>query len=423
MTAPLIDPDRIEADYLIETAFDPMQAAEIMAGEQSSGTFISVPGETPELKERSAARVERLTVYDSVAEPTLPGAGQPNASGGPWQRAKVTLSWPIENLGASLPNLIATIAGNLFELKPFSGLRLVDLRLPRAFAQKYAGPQFGMEGTRRLAGVHGRPLIGTIIKPSVGLTVEDTAAMVDQLCAGGIDFIKDDELQADGPACPFDARVKAVMAVVNRHADRTGKKPMVAFNLTGDMDDMRRHHDLVLAEGGTCIMASLTAVGMAGMIELRRHSQLPIHAHRCGWGALTREPMLGWSYPAWSKLWRLAGADHMHVNGLENKFSEADDSVIASARSLSEPLFGEAPMRAVPVFSSGQTVRQAAGTLQAVGSPDLIVTAGGGVVAHPDGIAAGVTAMCEAWDAAAAGVDLPTYAQDHPALAAALSVY
>ncbi|SMX27917.1 Ribulose bisphosphate carboxylase-like protein 2 [Pelagimonas phthalicica] len=423
MTAPLIDPDRIEADYLIETAFDPMQAAEIMAGEQSSGTFISVPGETPELKERSAARVERLTVYDSVAQPTLPGAGRPNAGDGLWQRAKVTLSWPIENLGASMPNLIATIAGNLFELKPFSGLRLVDLRLPRAFAQKYAGPQFGMEGTRRLAGVHGRPLIGTIIKPSVGLTVEDTAAMVDQLCAGGIDFIKDDELQADGPACPFDARVKAVMAVVNRHADRTGKKPMVAFNLTGDMDDMRRHHDLVLAEGGTCIMASLTAVGMAGMIELRRHSQLPIHAHRCGWGALTREPMLGWSYPAWSKLWRLAGADHMHVNGLENKFSEADDSVIASARSLSEPLFEEAPMRAVPVFSSGQTVRQAAGTLQAVGSPDLIVTAGGGVVAHPDGIAAGVTAMCEAWDAAAAGVDLPTYAQDHPALAAALSVY
>ena len=44
-----IDPTRIEADYLIETAFDPAQAAETMAGEQSSGTFIAVPGETPEL--------------------------------------------------------------------------------------------------------------------------------------------------------------------------------------------------------------------------------------------------------------------------------------------------------------------------------------------------------------------------------------
>ena len=321
MIAPLINSNRIEADYLIETAFDPMQAAEIMAGEQSSGTFVAVPGETPELKERSAARVERLEVFGTVAKPTLPGSGFPKSGVGLIQQARVTLSWPIENLGPSLPNLIATIAGNLFELKPFSGLRLVDVRLPRAFAEKYDGPQFGMEGTRRLSGVEGRPLIGTIIKPSVGLSAEDTAVLVGKLCVGGIDFIKDDELQADGPACPFEDRVGAVMAVVNRYADKTGKKPMVAFNLTGDMDDMRRHHDIVLAHGGTCIMASLTAVGMTGMIELRRHSQLPIHAHRCGWGALTREPMLGWSYPAWSKLWRLAGADHMHVNGLDNKFT------------------------------------------------------------------------------------------------------
>ncbi len=195
-----------------------------------------------------------------------------------------------------MPNLIATIAGNLFELKPFSGLRLDDLRLPQAFAEKYDGPQFGIEGTRRLSGVEGRPLIGTIIKPSVGLDAKDTAVLVDKLCVGGIDFIKDDELQADGPTCPFKERVRAVMAVVNKHADKTGKKPMVAFNLTGDMDDMRRHHDTVVEHGGTCIMASLTAVGMTGMIELRRHSELPIHAHRCGWGALTREPMLGWSY-------------------------------------------------------------------------------------------------------------------------------
>jgi len=423
MITPLINPNRIEADYLIETAFDPMQAAEIMAGEQSSGTFVAVPGETRELKERSAARVERLEVFDTVAEPTLPGSGLPESGDGLRKQARVTLSWPIANLGPSLPNLIATVAGNLFELKPFSGLRLVDVRLPRAFAEKYDGPQFGMEGTRRLSGVEGRPLIGTIIKPSVGLNADDTAVLVDKLCMGGIDFIKDDELQADGPACPFEERVRAVMAVINRYADKTGKKPMVAFNLTGDMDDMRRHHDIVVEHGGTCIMASLTAVGMTGLIELRRHSQLPIHAHRCGWGALTREPMLGWSYPAWSKLWRLAGADHMHVNGLDNKFTEADDSVIASARSLNEPLFEQAPMQAVPVFSSGQTIRQAAGTLKAVGTPDLIVTAGGGVVAHPDGISAGVTAMRDAWDAAMAGSDLETYAKDHPALASALTVY
>ena len=70
------------------------------------------------------------------------------------------------------------------------------------------------------------------------------------------------------------------------------------------------------------MMASLNSVGLVGMIELGRFSELPIHAHRNGWGYLSRHPLLGWSYVAWQKLWRLAGADHMHVNGLQNKFSE-----------------------------------------------------------------------------------------------------
>lgn len=412
-------PSRIEADYLIETAIDPIQAAEIMAGEQSSGTFRAVPGETPELKARAGARVERLVALGPVDAPSLPGG----TKGTSWTRAEVTLSWPLDNIGPSLPNLIATIAGNLFELKPFSGVRLMDVRLPAAFAQRYSGPKFGMAGTRNLSGVYDRPLVGTIIKPSVGLSAQETGALVSQLCEGGIDFIKDDELQADGPACPFEDRVRAVMAAVDRSADKTGRKAMVAFNLTGEIDEMRARHDLVSDLGGTCVMVSLNAVGMSGVVELARHTTLPIHAHRCGWGALTRDPMLGWSYPAWSKLWRLAGADHMHVNGLDNKFSEANESVIASAQSLSDPLFADAPMRAVPVFSSGQTVRQAAGTLAATGSPDLIVTAGGGVVAHPDGIESGVMAMRQAWDAAMQGVDIEVYAKEYPALASALKAY
>lgn len=423
MTHPLSDQSRFEADYLIETAIDPMQAAEMMAGEQSSGTFRPVPGETPELKARAAARVEQIQQLDPAQAPSLPGASPPPGDKQIWHRALVTLSWPLDNIGPSLPNLIATIAGNLFELQPFSGIRLLDVRLPNAFATRYGGPKFGMGGTRRLAGVHGRPLIGTIIKPSVGLSASDTGDLVAALCAGGIDFIKDDELQADGPACPFEDRVIAVMQAVNIAADKTGQKPMVAFNLTGEIDEMRRRHDFVCDQGGTCVMASLTAVGMSGMIALGRHTELPIHAHRAGWGALTRDPLLGWSYPAWSKLWRLAGADHMHVNGLDNKFTESNDSVAASARSLNAPLFDHAPMCAVPVFSSGQTVRQAAATLQAAGSADLLVTAGGGIVAHPGGVAAGVMAMRQAYDAAMQGIDIGAYATEHPALAAALDAY
>lgn len=410
---------RIEADYIIETAYPLAQAAEALAGEQSSGTFRPVPGETPELKARAAARVEQIEDLGGVPAPSLPGAGRPE---GPHRRARIIVSWPVSNMGPSLPNLLATVGGNLFELKQFSGLRLIGLRLPKDFAVN-PGPAFAVEGTRRLSGVEGRPLIGTIIKPSVGLDPEGTAALVDTLCAAGIDFIKDDELQADGPHCPFEARVRAVMAVIERHADRTGKKVMVAFNLTGEIDEMRRRHDHVLALGGTCVMASMHSIGLTGMLALRRHAELPIHAHRNGWGALSRHPMLGWDYPPYALLWRLAGADHMHVNGLANKFCESDESVIASARSLLTPVWAEKPCLAVPVFASGQTVLQAAGTYAALGSTDIIYAAGGGIMAHPGGPAAGVAALREAWEAATAGVPAATYAAERPALRVALEAF
>lgn len=413
--------DRIEADYLIETAYDPIAAVEMMAGEQSSGTFVAIPGETPELKERAAARVERVDVVGKADGPSLPGGGHPKDSS--IMRAHVTLSWPMENLGPSLPNLVATVAGNLFELKQFSGLRILDIRLPTAFADTYPGPKFSIDGTRRLTGVDGRPLVGTIIKPSVGLSPAETAELVRTLCDASIDFIKDDELQSDGKTCSFEDRVRAVMDVINRHADRNGRKVMFAFNLTGELDQMRRRHDLVLALGGTCVMASLNSVGVVGMIELARHSQLPIHAHRNGWGYLSRHPLLGWRYVAWQKIWRLAGVDHMHVNGLENKFCESDESVISGARECLSPLFPEKPCLAMPVFSSGQSARQAPGTFAALKSIDLIYAAGGGILAHPDGVAAGVASIRQAWEAATSSVPLDSYAHEHRELARALEAY
>jgi ribulose-bisphosphate carboxylase large chain len=413
--------ERIEADYFVETAYDVRKAVEAMAGEQSSGTFVPVPGETPELKARSAARVESLEVLGEAGRPSLPGSGAPHGSG-PRLTARTTLSWPLENIGPSLPNLMATVAGNLFELKQFSGLRILDIRLPDAFASAYPGPKFGVEGTRKLTGVHGRPLIGTIVKPSIGFTPGQTAELVDVLCAAGIDFIKDDELQSDGSLCPFDERVRAVTRVIDRHAERGGQKVMFAFNLTGEIDEMRRRHDLVESLGGTCVMASLNSVGVAGMIALGRHARLAVHAHRNGWGYLSRHPALGWSYVAWQKIWRLAGADHMHVNGLANKFSESDDSVTVSARACLTPMFESKPCAVMPVFSSGQSARQAAGTLAALGSTDLIFAAGGGIMAHPGGPAEGVRALREAFDAAMAGVPAERYASTHPSLAAALKM-
>jgi ribulose-bisphosphate carboxylase large chain len=253
----------------------------------------------------------------------------------------------------------------------------------------------------------------------VGLSATDTAAMVAQLCEAGIDFIKDDELQADGATCPFDERVRLCMQVIRRHAERSGRKVMYAFNLTGELDEMRRRHDLVMAEGGTAVMLGLNSVGMTGFNAFRRHARLPIHAHRNGWGYVQS----GWSYVAWQKLWRLAGVDHMHVNGIANKFQEDDDSVIASAHACLTPMFTDKACTVMPVFSSGQTVMQAHPTWQRLQSQDLIFLAGGGLFAHPGGIAAGVNALRQSWDAAISGVPLATAAKTHRELREAIATF
>ena len=395
-------PARVSATYALQTRMDPHRAAEIIAGEQSSGTFVPIPGEDAALKARALASYQIHAMPEQADGTYL-----------------LELSWPLSNLGASLPNLLAAVAGNLYELKPVESLRLLDISLPDEFAAAYPGPAFGIAGTRALAGVPQGPLIGTIIKPSVGLTAEATAGFVDQLCAAGVDFIKDDELQADGPACPFDERARLVMQVINRHADRSGKKVMYAFNLTGELDEMKRRHDLVHALGGTCVMLSLQSVGLTGFSAFRQHAQLPVHGHRNGWGYLQQ----GWSYIAWQKLWRLAGADHLHVNGLANKFQEADASVVASARACLTPLFADKPCTVMPVFSSGQTVRQAPATWQAMQSPDLLFLAGGGLFAHPGGIAAGVTSLKQAWAAAMAGVSREAAAKTQRELREALDTF
>ncbi|MDR5907863.1 ribulose-bisphosphate carboxylase large subunit family protein [Franzmannia qiaohouensis] len=418
--------DRILATYLIETPYPLEHAAQVMAGEQSCGTFTRLASETDSLREAHGALVEHIEPLEVAYAPALPIPGVPGGSTRPvYRRAYVTLSWPLANLGPSLPTLFATVAGNLFELKEFSALKLLDLTLPRPFAEAYPGPQFGVAGTRDLTGIHGRPLIGTIIKPSVGLSPAATADVVRELLDGGIDFIKDDELQANGPHNPLKARVDAVMPLIREHAERTGRQVMYTFNITAEADEMRDHHDHVVAAGGNCVMLALNAVGLSGVTQLRHHCQVALHGHRAGWGMFSRSPHLGMSFVAYQKLWRLAGVDHIHVNGLRNKFSEEDASVIASARTCLTPMF-EPPApgcEVMPVFSSGQTADQAVDTYAAIASTDLIFCAGGGIMAHPDGIGAGVRSLRQAWEAAVAGIDIDAYAREHKELARALETF
>lgn len=409
------------ATYLIETPYSLEHAAKVIANEQSTGTFTSVPGETSMLKEMFGAKVVSIKELDPVKEPSLPGVKRPSNHDGIFRRGEIVISFPVNNFGPSIPNLLAAVAGNLFELQELSGLRLIDIELPEEFSTVYCGPKFGIEGTRELTGVSGRPIIGTIVKPSIGLPLESLKELVMNMAIAGMDFIKDDELNANPPYAPLEKKVEAVMNAVNRAADKTGKKVMYAFNITGDIGQLERNHELVVKAGGNCVMVSVNSIGISGLAYLNTFSEVPIHAHRNQWGMLTRHPMLGMEFAVYQKLCRLAGADHLHVNGLNGKFYESNESVVRSMKACTKPIFGG--YRCMPVVSSGQWAGTAVDTYKAVETVDVMHLAGGGILAHPDGPAAGFESMRLGWEAAVQGNSLDDYANKHEVLRQAITKF
>ncbi|MET9275770.1 RuBisCO large subunit C-terminal-like domain-containing protein [Kribbella sp. NPDC003557] len=419
----------VVATYLIETYLPLSQAAEAIAGEQSTGTFTAVARETPELRERFAARVVSIEELPPTGNPDLPGATHPTptvattagASPEVKRSARVRVAFGLDNFGPSLPNLLAAVAGNLFELRQLAGIRLLDLDLPAPFAERYPGPRFGVRGTRELLDRPDGVLLGTIVKPSIGLPPEELRLVVRELAEAGIDFIKDDELMGNPPHSPLADRVAVVTEELDKVAARTGRRPMYAFNITDDLDRMAANHDLVRASGGTCVMVCVNLVGFTGLAWLRERCALPIHGHRAMTGVYTRAPQLGIDYVAWSKLARLAGADHLHTNGLSNKFYETDEEVLRSITAVRTPLLGG--YETLPVLSSGQTPGLAPETYRRTNTTDLLVLAGGGIHGHPSGPSAGVAAMRAAWSATTSGTNLTTAASQHPALQQALQKF
>lgn len=400
---------RVIATYDIETPAGLAHAAAVLAGEQSTGTFTRLAAETDELRERSGANIEKITQTNTSKTPSLPC----RISGDRFERGLVTISWPLNNFGLSLPNLLSTLAGNLFELAELSAVRLVEIDLPEDFAVHHPGPQFGAAGTRTFMDGHEGPLIGTIIKPSVGLSVSETASLVKTLVEAGIDFIKDDELQANGPQCPFYERLGAVMRVINNHREKTGKHVLYAVNITDEIEQMWHNLDMMRSVDATCAMVCVQSVGLTGLRAVRDHSEVLIHGHRAGWGLFSRSPDIGISFDVMQKLWRMAGADHLHVNGLASKFTEEDDIVAQSARSVQLPIStnGGPAHLAMPVYSSAQTIWQLDPARKVLGNDDFIFCAGGGIMSHPSGVGAGVSSLRSAADAAQLGQPLEEYAK------------
>jgi ribulose-bisphosphate carboxylase large chain len=393
------DQRTIRATYYLESEVEPERAAAAMAGEQSSGTFVAVPGESPELHERHGAQVVGIEPLGDC-QPSLPSRTSPEKV----QAALVTVDFPMDNVGTDLATLQTAVAGNLFELGQLYACRLQDIRLPDEFVAAHPGPAFGIPGTRRLInGVEG-DMIGTIVKPNVGLHEDKFRQVVRELALASIDLIKDDELMTDPGYLPLERRVAIATEEIRAAEQVTGHPTMYAFNITGDLAGLRRRHDLVVEAGGRCVMLNVPVMGIPALAWLRSFASVPIHGHRAGLAASMRAKGLGVDYRVWQQLARLAGADHLHASGLGSKFYETDDEVAANVRSLLDPL--GATTTPVPTLSSGQNVTTPGPTYAAVESTDLLMLAGGGVAAHPDGPTAGVRSLRDAWAAAVAGVPL-----------------
>ncbi|WP_428376905.1 3-oxo-isoapionate-4-phosphate decarboxylase OiaX [Lichenicoccus sp.] len=413
------DDASITVTYRIETAGDPRALAARIASDQSTGTFVALPGETADLKARCAARVAMVRPLPPASVPSFP-----QSQHGPFNRADADIEFPLDMVGTDIAALVTIALGGVFSTKGLSGIRIVGLRLPAAFIRAHPGPQFGIDGSRAVSGVHGRPLIGTIIKPNLGLGPDETAAIAAQLVEAGVDFIKDDEKLMSPAYSTLEARVRAVMPVIRDHEQKTGRRVMYAFGISSaDPEQMLRNHDLVADAGGTAAVININSVGYGGLAYLRRRSRLVLHAHRNGWDILTRHPGLGFDFSVYQTLWRLLGIDQFQVNGIGAKYWEPDDSFVRSFRDCSTPLLSPAD-RALPVVCSGQWGGQAPETYARTGSTiDLMYLGGGGIIAHPGGPGAGVRAIRQAWDATVAGIPLVTYAREHAELAQSLQKF
>jgi ribulose-bisphosphate carboxylase large chain len=408
--------ESIRITYRLETSGDIAQLAAKIASDQSTGTFTQVPGETAEVQARCAASVEQISPLPAVETPSIPDGGT-----GPYHRADVVIAYPLEAVGTDIAALATITIGGVYAVKGLTGVRVMDIDLPEAWAC-HPGPQFGIEGSRRLTGVHAGPIIASIIKPSLGLLPEEAAAVIKQLCAAGVDFIKDDEKLMSPGYSPLEARVKAIMPVILDHEQKTGKKVMYAFGISSaDPDVMMRNHDLVRSHGGNAAVININSIGYGGMSFLRKRSGLCLHAHRNGWDILTRHPGLGMEFRAYQKIWRLLGVDQFQINGIRAKYWEPDESFVRSFGDVMTPIF-HPDDRALPVVCSGQWGGQAVETYARTGRTlDLMYLGGGGIHGHPMGAASGVAAIRQAWEAARDGLSLEAKAKDHPELAAALA--
>ncbi len=331
----------------------------------------------------------------------------------------IRVAYPLELFEpGNMPNLLSSVAGNIFGLGALRRLRLNDIHLPEALVRSFRGPRYGTEGVRRLLRVSERPLVGTIIKPKLGLRTEDHARVAYEAWVGGCDLVKDDENLSSQSFNRFEDRVVESLEMRDRAEEETGERKAYLPNVTAETGEMLRRAEFVEEHGGRYVMVDILTCGFSALQTLReRDLGLIIHAHRAGHAAFTKDPRHGISMRVIAKLARVVGVDQLHVGTAVGKMSEGREEVTENAEALRGEMHGLKPV--LPVASGGLHPRLVPALMEILGR-DIVIQAGGGIHGHPDGTVSGARAMRQAVEAVMQGLSLEEYAEEHGELRRAL---
>jgi len=321
----------------------------------------------------------------------------------------------------NMPNILSSVTGNVFGLEALRHLRVNDIHFPEKLVKSFPGPKYGIDGVREITGVQNRPLVGTIIKPKLGLNTVDHASVAYDSWVGGCDIVKDDENLSSQSFNPFEERVIKTLEARDRAEEETGEKKVYLINVTASCNELLRRADFVKEHGGRYAMIDIITCGFSTLHQLREEDTgLLIHAHRAGHAAFTRLREHGINMRVISKVSRLLGVDQLHVGTAVGKMSETREEVEANIKALVDPMHGIKPV--LPVASGGLHPGMVPELMDIFGT-DFVVQAGGGIHGHPEGTVKGATAMRQAVDSVLHGIDINEYAETHRELALALKTW
>jgi len=317
-------------------------------------------------------------------------------------------------------NILSSIAGNVFGMKIIKSLRLEDVSFPDKLLKSFKGPKFGIKGIRRILGVRDRPLVGTIVKPKIGLKTKDHVKVAYDAWVGGCDLVKDDENLASQKFNEFESRACKTLEVMDKAVSETGEKKGYLINVTAEVEDMLMRADLVRSLGGKFVMHDILTGGWSSLETLRKNSGMVIHAHRAMHGAFTENKEHGISMMVIADFARMIGVDSLHIGtavgkmkGDAKEVKEIEEEiemkrVKETGIRLAQDWKGKKPVLAVS--SGGLSPLDVPFLIKHFGK-DLIIQMGGGIHGHPGGTVAGARAARGAVEAVMKGKSLKEYAK------------